>query len=265
MENIIETVDYKGFAIQVFPDYDYDTGNTDCMGELHCNGRDLYIGSVRKDGKEVQKPFSLAYSILETLDILKDNHIFFGSYGSHSGQWLNAMRGEIDAKELETLAKAQYKEEYPTKEEREYYCYEQYIADREVQEVYECDGDRADVFLFVPRALWGNKKQTPQEVAASCWEYWDDCIRGNVYGYNIVDKDGDSIDDVEFIGGSCWGFVGDLYNYSAKKPEDRDGYMIKDAKGFIDTINTEEYYKTKYKKQIEQHADTIKKLASKIA
>lgn len=243
--DIIETIEYKEMTINIYPDYNYDTGMDDTMGELHCDSRDLYIGSVRKDGKEVKKPVSLKYSIAEMLDILKDSRVFYGSYGSHSGQWLNAMCGEIDAKELETLAKAQYKKDYPTKEDREYICYEDYIAELECNELYSDGLDRADVLLIIPRDLYGNKTDTPEKIAKTCWQYWDDIIRGNVYYYLIKDRDGYIVD-------SCGGFVG-------------DDYIEKSAKEAIDAIDQEKHYKEKYKAEIAQHAETIKQLSQKIA
>lgn len=263
--DIIETIEYKGFNIQVIPDYDYQHDD-DGMGQLHCDSRDLYIGAIRKNGKEVKKPITIGYSVREFLDILEDNHIFYGSYGSHSGQWLNAMRGEITKNFLTKPAIEQYKKEYPTKEDREAYTEEDFFSDTAFEDIQDIVTNRqcADVLLIIPRDLWGNTKQSPHDLAASCWQYWDDVIRGNVYGFNIIDNDGDDIDDVEYQGGSCWGFVGDLYNYNKTKPEERDGYMLHEAKRVIDSLNAKEYYKTKYKKQIAAYADTIKTLSSKI-
>ena len=256
--DIIETIEHKGFIIQVIPDYDYQMDSDEGMGQLHCDSRDLYIGAIRKDGKEVKKPISIKYSISEILNILETSHIFYGTYGSHSGQWLNAMRGEITVKEITQAAKALYKKDNPTKADREYQSFEDYIYDMSIEDLDlpGIDNQKADVLLIIPRDLWGNKKQSAHDIAKGIWQYYDDCIQGNVYGYNIVDKDGDDIDGIENYGGSCWGFVGGLYNYGAKSPADRDGYMIKEAKNIIDAINAKEYYKTKYKKQIADHTDS---------
>ena len=261
--NIIETIDHNGFTIQIIPDYDYEHDD-DGMGQLHCDSRDFYIGAIRKDGREVKAPVTLKYSVADMLDILKASHVFYGSFGSHSGVWLNSMRGEINPKELEKLAKALYKKEYPTKKDREYMSFEDFLYEIETRDVIEPE-ERNDVLLIIPSDLWGNTKQSAHDIGKNCWKYWDDIIRGNVYGFNIVDKDGDSIDDVEYNGGACYGFVGDVYNYRAKKPEDRDGHMIKYAKSIIDSINSSEYYTAKYKKQIADHENAIKKLSEKIS
>ena len=257
MENdIIETIEHNGFTIQIIPDYDYEHDD-DGMGQLHCDSRDFYIGAIRKDGREVKAPVTLKYSVADMLDILKTSHVFYGSYGSHSGQWLNSMRGEVSLKELEKLAMAEYKKEYTTKKDKEDTPFADFLYEIETRDVIEPE-ERNDVLLIIDNDIIG--KQSAYDIGKNCWKYWDDIIRGNVYGFNIVDKDGDSIDD-----GSCFGFVGDVYNYGCKKPEDRDGHMIKDAKSVIDSLDAVEYYREKYKAQIARHAETIKALSSKIA
>ncbi len=244
MENdIVETIEHNGFTIQIIPDYDYEHDD-DGMGQLHCDSRDLYLGAIRKDGKEVKAPVTLKCSIAYMLDILKTSHVFYGSYGSHSGQWLNSMRGELSPRELEKLAMAEYKKEYTTKKDKEDTPFADFLYEIETRDVIEPE-ERNDVLLIIDNDIIG--KQSAHDIVKGCWQYWDDVIRGNVYGFNIVDKDGDSIDD-----GSCFGFVG-------------DEYMIKDAKSIIDSLDAVKYYRAKYKKQIARHAETIKALSSKIA
>jgi hypothetical protein len=257
MNNKIETIEYKGFCVNIFPDYDYDTSMDDAMGALHCAGNDLYIGSIRVDGREVKAPISIEYSVSDFLEILKESHVFYGSYGSHSGVWLNAMRGEITAHEITCAAQDLYKKEHPTQEDREDQGYEDFIEETTLENLNIPDIDRqsANVLLIIPRDLWG-EKQSAYEVAKKCWQYHNDVITGNVYGYTITDKDGDNVDDVEYVGGSCGGFVGNLYDYG-DGVKDHDGYMIKDAKKIIESIDEKNYYTKKYKKQITEHENAI--------
>ncbi len=48
---------------------------------------------------------------------------------------------------------------------------------------------------------------------------YDDYLQGNVYGYIVESPDGETID-------SCWGYFG--------SDADEDGYMIREAKSFVD-------------------------------
>jgi len=78
---------------------------------------------------------------------------------------------------------------------------------------------------------WGNKNLTKRvrEMALACLESevktYDQFLRGEVYGFVIIDPDGDELD-------SCWGFFGD--------PEE---YMVPECKSHIDhSINKEEHF-----------------------
>ena len=81
--------------------------------------------------------------------------------------------------------------------------------------------DRWDVsttgFVLVKRAKYTWTRTISEKLAQSIVNVWNDYLSGNVYGFQIEDKDGNDID-------SCWGFYG---NYN-------DNDMLTDAKSDID-------------------------------
>lgn len=64
-------------------------------------------------------------------------------------------------------------------------------------------GDPKEPHGFVMVKKSAGWKHTMQEVAESIVKEWSHYLDGEVYGYDIVDEDGDSLD-------SCWGFIGDM-------------------------------------------------------
>ena len=66
---------------------------------------------------------------------------------------------------------------------------------------------------------WPNCKQwrvKAQKVMEQDVKVYDDYLRGNVYGYRILNAGGEELD-------SCWGYIGD-----------HDGYILKEAKSIVD-------------------------------
>ena len=163
----------------------FDSSDDEAYGELHCDSRDLYIGAIRKNGKEVQKPLSLNIPVKEMLDILDISRVFVGDYGSHSGVWLTRNPEEITKEELLKEIERMDKEAGENED------------NEDVKEIETCffTKTKGDVLLILP-------SDTKDDEVNYAWQYWDDCIRGNVYAFVIKDKDGDLVD-------SCAGFVGD--------------------------------------------------------
>lgn len=216
----IETVEYEGFTINVYPDYDCDIYDLvgDCNGAIHCDARDLYLNG---DGRRDSKPITLANtSVAKMLEIMEKNHVAFGGFGSHSGVWLTGYEVQ-DAESLKALAKeaiAERMEDYDETEEEameELSCYEAGLEDQ--------------VILIIPKdadgGAYGNSDVA--DVIKSCWDTWNMAIQGGACGYTVTDKDGDDTED------SCWGFL------DAKD-------AIEQAKEAIDAIEPKEYYTAKY-------------------
>lgn len=201
MNQPIDKEEYKGFTINIYRDDMYDDSNDDGIGELHCRARDLYMGAVSKDGKEVSAPESLDRMTVEyLLDLLKENFIYSGSFGSHSGVWLHSNPTEVTTKEVTEGAKAQY-ELYKGDESFAGDSFEEWIMWQECDNgILSREGE--SVLLFIPRDKDENGKYTNtaygmtdiDAVAKSSWKTWDDLIQGNVYGYTVTDKDGDETD-----------------------------------------------------------------------
>ena len=227
----MEKTEYKGFTIHVEQDEFFDSSDDNAYGELHCDSRDLYIGAIRKNGKEVQKPLSLKIPVQEMLDILDTSRVFVCDYGAHSGVWLNGNPEEITREELLKDARAQYEIDYPNADDKKSYSFNEILYQMETE---ECTKTQGDVLLILP-------SDTKDDSVKHAWQYWDDCIHGNVYVFVINDKDCDLVD-------SCAGFVGD---------PDTSGLM-ETARNIIDGINSKEYNTKKYEEEI---ASTKKRLA----
>lgn len=105
--------------------------------------------------------------------------------------------------------------------------------------------DRWDVsfkgFALVKRQKgWTWTEEKAHKVAGGIVEEWNDYLSGNVYGFEVLDKDENSID-------SCWGFYGDPEKSGA----------IDDAKAYADAHIRE---------GIKKHIDSVKQwIVNKVA
>ena len=70
---------------------------------------------------------------------------------------------------------------------------------------------------------------TIEEALRGDFETFRSWVAGEVYGYVIKDPDGDEIED-----GSCWGFYGDSEWASWAQKDGGDGYVISECKALID-------------------------------
>lgn len=246
METKIDTEEYNGFTIEThIDDISSPMDMLDCIGQLHCDSRDLYIGAVRKDGKDVQKPITLNCSIYEMIDIMKDNAVYTGDYGSHSGVWLTGSPDRLYPEHLMDGVRKLMANDRKDYEETE----EDAIREITCREAMEADGnDNAtdSVLLILPHDITGKDEKEQDRIAKDSWKTWDDIVRGNVYGFIIKDKDGDRLDDIE-CEGSCWGFVGD--------DDLKEG--ITSARATIDHIDQKAYYSKKYAEQVKEAQDRL--------
>lgn len=170
-----QTIQYKGYEIEIKQDEDYE--NPDAWKNndafLVYDHRDFY---VQRDGFDSLTIFEESWS---------QNKATYGGYFVfgvdayiHSGVSL-ALRGSIEAHRF---------------------------PDR-----------RWDVsfkgFALVERQKGTWTKEKAREVATGLIEEWNECLSGNVYGY-----------DIEELGESCWGYYGD--------PEESG--CISNAKAIVD-------------------------------
>jgi hypothetical protein len=233
----IDKEEYKGFTIETYLDDTFSSDDLDCIGELHCDARDLYMGAKREKGREVSAPLTRNMSVSKMLDILEDNFIFHGDYGSHSGVWLIGPAEELTKKALIGAASIAWKRDKNNE------TLDDAMHDLSVHDVIDNCGS---VLLLIPKDKDKNGKSTGtaygekdlQKLAKQCWDTWDNLIQGQVYGYIVKDKDKEELDTLSFSG-SCWGYIGDTKN------------MIEDAKREIDGIDAPEYYKQKYQSEAE--------------
>jgi len=88
----------------------------------------------------------------------------------------------------------------------------------------EWDSGQVGFIYMTKKAVlenWPNCKQwrvKAQKVMEQDVKVYDDFLRGNVYGYRILNAAGEELD-------SCWGYIGD-----------HDGYILKEAKSIVDNI-----------------------------
>lgn len=66
---------------------------------------------------------------------------------------------------------------------------------------FRCPWDSGQIgYLLLARSTWGNEPAA-QAAAESTVAAWNQYLSGDVYGYRVLDEDGDCLD-------SCWGFYG---------------------------------------------------------
>lgn len=99
---------------------------------------------------------------------------------------------------------------------------------------FSCQWDSGQIgFVYITKEdlkKEGVSKAKAKKILEGEIKIYDDYIRGNVYGYKVIDEQGNEID-------SCWGFIGEY----------DDNYIIDEAKGIID-YEVEEKRKQKQKK-----------------
>jgi hypothetical protein len=106
--------------------------------------------------------------------------------------------------------------------------------------------DRWDVsfkgFALVKRQKgWTYTHDKAIKVGQAIVDEWNQYLSGEVYGFQVLDSEGDDID-------SCWGFYGDF---------DKDAYVIDQAKAHVDHVVNE---------KIKTHIQSVKQwIKNKIA
>ena len=73
--------------------------------------------------------------------------------------------------------------------------------------------------MFVAKTEAKNRDKA-RKIALSLIESWNDCLSGNVYGFQIEDEEGNELE-------ACWGFIGD---YDAK------GGVLDEARSRVDSL-----------------------------
>ena len=215
------------FTIKVYPDYYYDADflHDDYYGELH-----LISPHYKSD-------VSWSDNLDSWQDVIDKHWVIGGTFGEHSGVWLRGsgvLLNDDIAKAIKyelKEAKKDLKKDFDASEVMYYQTLEQF--------------DNYDAIVLVNKNVHDKKSITKS--VSTIWSYHDDVLCGNVYGFDVVDRDGDSVD------GSRWGYVGD-YETSG---------ILGDATDIIPADATK-YYNEKYKSQAQAQLDEAKKLLSNI-
>lgn len=224
-DNLIDTIEYKGYTIKVYPDSDYPFNpreECDNLGIMATWHRNYNLGDIQpKD-----EPAYYIASLLWDRGALNDNQL---------DDYYN---NDID----DTLLKkfSQYFIWLPI------YAYEHSGITISTSRSYPYN-DRWDSgqlgFIYVDKikvkkeynwkCLTGQRIGKIISYLRSEVDNYDDYLTGNVYGFTIEDEEGNEIE-------SCWGFIGDY-----------DKYMIPECKSNIDHLIN------KHNKQAKQESDYL--------
>jgi len=195
MRDAVETIEYRGYTIKIYPDEELSNPRTefDHLGTLVCWHRRYNLGDEQPGGDPDDflrtlaaghVPFDTENLAMETVWKILDRHYLFLplylydhggitiSTGPFSCPWDSGQVGWA------YISHADIRKEYGVKCVR--HCYRDH------------NGKNRGKAIDVAKAL------LKSEV-----EEYDDFLTGNVYGYVVKDKDGESLD-------SCWGFFGDV-------------------------------------------------------
>lgn len=191
MENLIETIEYKGYDINIYPDDNADSPrNWDNLGTMVCFHRGYDLG----DKTDLTSDMFNGWQELEDYLIKEKQAIVIAplylydhsglriKIGGFYGCGLPQGHARFDSGQVGFIYvdKETLRKEYNTKR------------------------------------ITKKVKETARKVLEGEVETYDNYVSGNVYGYQVKDKEGNDID-------SCWGYFG----YSD------DNYMIDDAKNSI--------------------------------
>lgn len=221
MKDSIHTEEYKGYTINVYPDQDvYDGPLAWGNGEIFaCTDRDLYI-TGEKDEFKGYAPGNISFGELYAL--LATHRVYLGSFGSHSGVWLKGYT-EVTREQTDKAFE-------PLKAEHKECCVRlPYGNDALYENVHNTSElfDNSPILFAYPREK-GATEEESQARAHGFWETMDEWIRGEVYGYDAISPEGESV-------GSVWGYYGD-YNDSGlmgSAKEDIDNAIEEKRKSHI--------------------------------
>lgn len=231
---ILETVKYKGYEIEIVADdWAESPREWDNVGKMVCNNRNYNLGDEQyKNSYANSWREWFAYYVQENYSTglnLKS----YDTYGYF----------DDEGKEVDRIWKWI---------ENNMIVFKLWIYDHSGITINHSSIDSANRgwdnsnvgFHYVTRERaikeWGNKKFTKavEEKAIACLEAeletYDDYVSGNVYGYRILDKEGDMID-------SCYGFFG--YDH------EKSG-LLNEAMSTVDYIE---------KSKIQEHFKKLKK------
>jgi len=190
MDNLIETIEYKGYNINIYPDDNPDNPrNWDNLGTMVC--------------------FHKEYDLGDKTDLTSDMF----------NDWEELEANLIKEKQAVVIAPL--------------YLYDHSGISIKIGNFYGCGLPQGHArfdsgqigFIYVDKEtlkkeysvkrITKKTKDKAREVLENEVKTYNDYVSGNVYGYQVEDKEENDID-------SCWGFIGDTDD------------MIKEAKGNID-------------------------------
>lgn len=230
----LEIIKHRGYEIQVISDgYPANPREWDNVGKMVCNNRNYNLGDEQYKNTYANSWREwFAYYVLENYS----TGLYLPSYDTY-GYF------DEDGKEVDKIWKWI---------ENNMVVFKLWIYDHSGITISHSSVDSANGgwdnsnvgfhYITRERAIqeWGNKKFTKgvKEKAIACLEaelkVYDDYVCGDVYGYRIIDSEGEEVD-------SCWGY----YGYDHEKSG-----LLEDARG---SINAEIKYKLK------NHLEKLKK------
>lgn len=194
MKNAIHKEMYNGYKITIYNDnfiyYRDVVEQTGDNVQLHCDSRSLQLGEANYTPGN--------YILRNIADDMKDQRLFVGDYGAHSGVWLTTYR-EITEQEINDFIEKKMQEnaqDYADMGERREYILDDYRLN-------DITGTSESITMICD-------KDTTDDDVAGHWKLADEYVRGNCYILTIAEEktcehcghvEYETIDSNSFIGG----------------------------------------------------------------
>lgn len=170
MSEILETIEYKGLTIEIYPDDNAENPikEWDMVGEFCCWHRRYDLGNSKQFGNRLGEPEEARACAKQTGSLLFDLYMY-----EHSGIVLSLSNSSYPFNDRWDSGQLGY-----------------VLVDRE-QALKE----------FGKKRLSKALKQRIAQIVEGEVETYNQYLSGDIYGYIVRSKDGEDID-------SCWGFYG---------------------------------------------------------
>lgn len=160
--DVSETVDYRGYQIEIMPDYDAEDPRLmeESLGHMVCFHRRYALGDKHNfDSPQELMEFVERDDVIALPLFLYDHSLLAMRTSDFGDPWDSGMVGYI------------------------------YVTKESIRKEYGI------------QRVTKRYREKAKQVMRSEVELYDAALGGRVYGFNVVDPEGDSVD-------SCWGFYG---------------------------------------------------------